>query len=215
MDKPRFRLSNLVKASLVALSVLAILSLVFGLLGHGRVSGTLGSFSLVVTLGVLVVYAHHTALGAKAASHPAVTFEVQVSELDDGPYFQLHIKNLSNFQARCWCVVTPRFRPSPKEDFFSLEMVDGMDFYEGESPCEVLPQQLVHGAAKHLTVFFADAGMEHWSSLVDDLQNRNGFPRLYLDIDFWYTVGELDFSSSHLVQSYYYEFRIQKLILDF
>jgi len=210
-----YRMPVLVKVSLGVLVLLGGLSLYFGLRPNQEIANALSSFALVVTLVVLVIYTRYTALDARASSYPAVSFRPTVRQIEDEMYFQLHMTNYSNHQARCWCRLNPSYRSHPSEPAVNLTMKDGMDFYRASSHFDILPRQSVHGAAFLLSVFFQGPEIEYWNEMARIVHARSGFPRLHFDIEFWYEVTELGFKSDRLKQQYYYDFAIRKLVLDY
>jgi hypothetical protein len=175
--------------------------------GHTTAVSAIGSIALILTLLVVVLYTHYTYIYSKAAAYPSVSFEMQSPDIG---YFQFWIQNYSNVPVSCWCKLNPSYEG--RELRFGGPDVES-SFYDGGSAFDVLPYQTVHGACFDLHVFFVGKNSEVWNEIMR--LKKNGFPKMYFDISFWYVAQELDFKSPEIKHRYYYDFGIDKMVLDY
>jgi len=191
-----------VSGAVGAIAGLAVAAVVCAAYGLTEVAVVGGNVALIVTLIVVSLYTHFTAIYAKAAAYPSVSFWL------DSPtsgYFQFWIQNYSGVPVRCWCRLNPTY--DGKRLHFE-------GFYEGKKAFDVLPHQTVHGAAFELTVLFTGEHAQLWNQIVDRVNGR-GLPRLDFEIEFWYEAPEVGFRSAVVIHRYYYSFGTGKLVLNY
>ncbi len=200
--KSTFKRTLWSKAGLLAISLAVITSITLASIGRSDMTATIGSIALTVTLLVVTLYTHYTGIYAREAAFPSVSFWV------DSPAsfkFQFWIENHSKVPVRCWCKLNPSY------DGTSLRLPG---FYDGERFFEVLPHQRVHGAAYDIAAFFAPEHLELWNQIIRQ-RNKGLFPRMHLRIEFWYEAPDLAFESSTITHRYYYDFKLDRLVLDY
>ena len=193
---------------IILLGVAAVISAFLAFRSQTEAASAIGSVALIITLLVVILYTHFTALYAKASAYPPVSFDMRSPKPG---YFQFWIMNHSNVPVSCWCKLNPTYEKSHLR-FGSHNSLGG--FYEGESSFDVLPYQTVHGASFDLSVFFMGKDNDAWDDIVKRAKG-GGFPRLRFGIQFWYEARELGFHSQMVEQRYYYDFGIDKMILDY
>jgi len=186
----------------------AVVSAFLAFRGQTEVAGVIGSVALIITLLVVILYTHFTALYARASAYPSVSFEMRRPKPG---HFQFWIVNHSNVPVSCWCKLNPTYEKRHLR-FGGRDSWGG--FYEGGSSFTVLPHQTVHGACFDLSVFFMGKDSEAWNDIVERRES-GGFPRLRFGIQFWYEAHELGFRSSMVEHRYYYDFGIDKMVLDY
>jgi len=213
MTKNKHERSGFTKPCWLTLSILvialaAVASVVCATCGLPEVASAIGSIALIVTLLVVVLYTHYTGIYTKASAFPSVSFELRSPE---PCFFQFWIKNHSNVPVSCWCRLNPTYE---KTKLRFGERGDQGGFYDGRSSFDVLPYQTVHGATYDLHVFFMGENSHAWNHIVDRC-NDGEFPKMLFRIEFWYEARDLGFRSSIIEHRYYYDFKINKMVLNY
>jgi len=205
--KSKFAISLLIKIVLGLLVLVGAASLALSIEGRSDIVTSIGSISLVATLFVVVLYTHYTNLYARASAYPSVSFEVRAPKPG---YFRFVIKSHSNVPVRCWCRLNPSYEGYALR--FGGKDVEG-SFYEAGKPFDVLPYQEVLGAVFDLKVFFRGENVRFYNE-IQRHKHEGGFPKLHFNVEFWYEADELGFTSSTIIHKYYYNFGIDKMVLD-
>lgn len=191
-----------VSGAVGAIAALAVGAVVCAIYGLTEVAVVGGNVALIITLIVVTLYTHFTAIYSRAAAYPSVSFWLHSPA---SGYWQFWIQNYSGVPVRCWC------RLNPSCDGMRLHF-EG--FYEGKKAFDVLPHQTVHGAAFELTALFGGEHAQLWDQIVNR-GNDHELPRVDFEIEFWYEAPEVGFRSTTVIHRYYYSFSTGKLVLDY
>lgn len=160
-------------------------------------------FSVVLTLGILIIYTYYTYSLAKYQIIPSASFELKQAP-DDPYHFGFIMMNHGTYPVECWCNLNATTRGVPLEY---------KGFYSGEESRFLKPKDTKMGH------FRIDDLLMGTNYKIDKLKNEatadNFKQLLHLNIEFkYYPVIDKN-KVITLWEPYYFDFRDDLLKLDF
>jgi hypothetical protein len=164
----------------------------------------MASIALIFTLAILILYTYYTYKIASEAWMPVASFSMQQNEPIH--YFvSFEVRNYSKFSLECWCNINPSVSGQDVQ----------MEGFYGERSSWTLPPYGVGAGHFEIPKILAKVGktpqdMKRTAG-IDDVKKQ-----LYFKVAFhFYPVSKKKSKISLPIQTYYFDFVNEVLVLDF
>jgi len=163
----------------------------------------LSPFAVVLTLGIVIIYTYYAYLLARYQIVPSVSFEL-IQAPDDPYHFGFMMANPSKYPVKCWCNLNATTHG------LSLKY---KGFYSGDEPRLLQPECSRMG---HFRINDLLANNQYKIDLLKKEANDKNYKQLlHMNVEFWYSPLIDENIITTIRDPYYFDFRDDKLKLDF
>lgn len=199
------RLPKFLKIALFVFVALAIFALVMSLSEKSKILDHLGTFALLLTLAILIIYTYSTYSLAQEAWTPSASCGLRRFD-EENPYlFRFVLTNHCKFSIQCRCRLNASVYGNPLS-------IGG--FYSGQTSIDLQPFGTAACAVIdiHDWVAIANQTVEELERTANDENHKT---QLHFDIEFWYNVAGSTDSVENPRQPLFFDFRRRIMVADF